>query len=175
MATIVSEMWTQMKGNMSSSEFHLLGPTTRVPLLIGQMFNAEDYLSAQRYRTRAIQALRRLFDAGVDVIAVPATAIVAPPINESALATDEMNAQKTGRIMRFSVIGNMTGVPGITFPAGYTPEGLPMSLQLMGKWYHEHLLLQMARVAEDSLTRLAPKTYYSLLTKAEELKNTQSQ
>ncbi|KJE88756.1 amidase [Capsaspora owczarzaki ATCC 30864] len=165
--TILSEMIASMRGNIADSDWHRLSLTTRAPLYLGEMFTATDYQNAQRYRTRAIRTLRRLFEeGGITVIAVPSTAIAAPRINEHALATDELNAQQTGRIMRTSVLANLTGVPGISFPSGYTADGLPIGFQLMGKWYHEHTLLQMARIGEASVTRREPALYYSLLEQA---------
>jgi aspartyl-tRNA(Asn)/glutamyl-tRNA(Gln) amidotransferase subunit A len=49
----------------------------------------------------------------------------------------------------FTVPANLTGVPAIAVPSGLTREGLPLSLQLMGRPLGEASLLRAARVLEQ--------------------------
>ena len=44
--------------------------------------------------------------------------------------------------MRFAFLANFTGVPAITFPVGYDRDGLPVCLQVMGRWWDEDKLLK---------------------------------
>ena len=50
--------------------------------------------------------------------------------------------------MRFVTAGNMTGLPAITFPAGYTKAGLPIGMQAIGRAWQESTLLRLALNAE---------------------------
>ncbi len=44
-----------------------------------------------------------------------------------------------------------SGLPAITTPAGLTPGGLPLGLQLSGNWYHDEFLLAWAAGIEQAL------------------------
>ena len=43
---------------------------------------------------------------------------------------------------------NLTGLPAISVPAGFTDEGLPVGLQLAANAFKEHELLQLAYIYE---------------------------
>ena len=64
-------------------------------------------------------------------------------------------------------IGNLTGAPCITVPIGYTEEGLPIGLQIMGRWWEENVIFRVAMVAERIVEYKGglkkPKVYYDLL------------
>jgi Asp-tRNA(Asn)/Glu-tRNA(Gln) amidotransferase A subunit family amidase len=58
---------------------------------------------------------------------------------------------------------NLTGLPALTFPVGYDPAGLPISMQAMGRHWAEATLLRIARIAEQAIERRRPKIYFPLL------------
>jgi len=39
--------------------------------------------------------------------------------------------------------GNLAGLPAVCFPCGFSPEGLPLSLQIVGPPFSENLLLSL--------------------------------
>jgi aspartyl-tRNA(Asn)/glutamyl-tRNA(Gln) amidotransferase subunit A len=43
-----------------------------------------------------------------------------------------------------------TGQPAISVPCGFTEGGLPIGLQLLGPWFEEPLLLQVADAYEQA-------------------------
>jgi Asp-tRNA(Asn)/Glu-tRNA(Gln) amidotransferase A subunit family amidase len=98
----------------------------------------------------------------VDVIATPAAGTVAPEVPRDALFSGESNLPLLDRLMRFAPIPNLTGLPAVSFPAGYAGH-LPVGLQLIGRPWHEHQLLELARVAEASVPRLVPRVHHRLL------------
>ena len=51
----------------------------------------------------------------------------------------------------------------MTVPVGYSMEGLPISLQIMGAWWKESTILQVGRFAEKCLEKRKPDVYYELL------------
>ena len=65
--------------------------------------------------------------------------------------------------MRFALVGNLTGIPGISIPAGYDYQGLPVGLQLMAAPFDEALLLRVALAAEARVERRLPRVHRSLL------------
>jgi Asp-tRNA(Asn)/Glu-tRNA(Gln) amidotransferase A subunit family amidase len=65
--------------------------------------------------------------------------------------------------MRFDLAANFTGLPAISFPAGYASNGLPIGFQAIGRARHEHALLRIARVAEGLVERKPPQVLFDLL------------
>ena len=50
--------------------------------------------------------------------------------------------------MRSSYLISATGLPAISVPAGFTPDGLPVGLQLVGRWRADWPLLAVAHAFE---------------------------
>jgi Asp-tRNA(Asn)/Glu-tRNA(Gln) amidotransferase A subunit family amidase len=96
-------------------------------------------------------------------IVTPATGIAAPEIKKGALPDGESDPTTTLEIMRFAAPANLTGLPAISFPVGYTRKGLPIGMQVMGRAWDEVNLLRMALVAEQVVERREPQVYYNLL------------
>ncbi len=105
---------------------------------------------------------KRVFEE-VDIILTPTTGIVAPSIPERTLPEGESNLTELFEIMRFIFPANLTGLPAISFPAGYTNTGLPIGIQAIGKAWNEDTLLRLAFAAETIVERKAPSVYFDLL------------
>ena len=158
--TILSEMAASMANY--PEHWRDLSAPTRINLTIGRAASAVDYLQAQRVRTRAMAAFADIFKA-VDVVLSPATAILAPPIPPESLSHGLADLSSVTELMRFAVPGNMTGLPAITFPVGYSRNGLPISMQAMGRPWEEGVLLRVAHIVENLMTRKPPRCHFKLL------------
>jgi Asp-tRNA(Asn)/Glu-tRNA(Gln) amidotransferase A subunit family amidase len=160
--TIVSEM---VQGMSKTYDKHHKqhGLDVRINLALGRKFSAEDYVKSQRIRTRMIRHFNKAFK-DVDVILTPTTAITAPEIKKGALPDGESDLTNTVEIMRFVTAANLTGLPAITFPVGYTQKGLPIGLQAMGRAWDEVTLLKMAFAAEQILERKEPQVHFKILS-----------
>jgi Asp-tRNA(Asn)/Glu-tRNA(Gln) amidotransferase A subunit family amidase len=134
----------------------------RLNLALGRAFTSCDYVLAQRARTRIINNFKRALEQ-VDMILTPTTAVAAPPIPKDALPNGNSDLSTTIAIMRFVTAGNMTGLPAISFPVGYTQKGLPIGMQAMGRAWEEHTLLRLAVNAEQAVERKEPQVYYKIL------------
>ncbi|MEO0591921.1 MAG: amidase family protein, partial [Pseudomonadota bacterium] len=53
--------------------------------------------------------------------------------------------------LRFSMLSVVTTLPSLSMPAGFTQEGLPVGLQLVGPPRGEARLLQVAQALEERL------------------------
>jgi aspartyl-tRNA(Asn)/glutamyl-tRNA(Gln) amidotransferase subunit A len=49
----------------------------------------------------------------------------------------------------FTIPVNLAGLPGMSLPCGFTPNGLPIGLQLIGKPWDEATLFQVASAYES--------------------------
>jgi aspartyl-tRNA(Asn)/glutamyl-tRNA(Gln) amidotransferase subunit A len=114
---------------------------TRAQLEQGAQISALDYLCAQAYRRQLradmLDALRQ-----VDVLISPTVAWEAPsedpPVGEGQGATE---ARRTGPY-------NLTGLPAISLPCGFSSQGLPLGLQIAAAPLAEQLLLRVAHTYE---------------------------
>ena len=131
-------------------------------MIFGDSFTAADYTMAARQRTRAIQVMKSVFSQ-VDVLVTPTTGRTAVPIEPSHLSHGCVDVNSTGKIVRFTVLGNLTGVPGIAIPVGYDSNNLPVSLQLMANWWREDLLFRLAAQIEKRVMKRKPKIFYDIL------------
>jgi len=164
LVSIISEMATSQLSEYGEHRGDY-GCDTRLNLALARQLKATDYVHAQRHRTDLCRQFEEVLSK-VDLVATPATGCTAPILPRDALRTGESNLNVTDRIMRFAQVANLTGLPAISFPVGYDSDGLPIALQLMGRAWHESLLLRMARVAEEFVTRSRPRVLKELLLPA---------
>jgi aspartyl-tRNA(Asn)/glutamyl-tRNA(Gln) amidotransferase subunit A len=47
---------------------------------------------------------------------------------------------------RSTMLGNLTGAPGLALPTGFAPDGCPVSAQLIAPPHREDLALRVARL-----------------------------
>ena len=50
----------------------------------------------------------------------------------------------------FTIPVNLAGLPGISVPAGFTREGLPIGLQVIGRAFDEATVLRVAHAYEQA-------------------------
>jgi Asp-tRNA(Asn)/Glu-tRNA(Gln) amidotransferase A subunit family amidase len=93
-----------------------------------------------------------MVSANVDALVVPTTPIPAPMIGEEITTVSGANHPTRSLLLRLNRPANLAGLPAISIPCGFTPEGLPVGLQFIGAVTDEHLLLRIARIFEHSRT-----------------------
>ncbi|XP_072036787.1 uncharacterized protein [Amphiura filiformis] len=134
-------------------------------LATATQFTCDAYVTANKQRARSISYLQdHVFDK-VDVIITPATGVTAPEIHQNHLKYGFSQTSLTLDLMRFVSIGNLTGIPCLVVPVGYDSQGLPVGLQIMGRWWEDHVILRIGnileRFAEGNLRK--PQVYYDYL------------
>ena len=161
--TIATEMGTALLADVDR-HFDEINLETQLLLAFSYNTSAIEYINAQKQRTRAVEIMKHIFK-GVDVIVTPATAIPAPAIIPAAIPKGISDATASGQLMRFAFLANFTGIPGLVLPVGYTKGGLPIGVQLMGRWHEEHVLLQAGWALEysGSFHPKKPQVSYDLL------------
>ena len=50
----------------------------------------------------------------------------------------------------FTLSANLAGIPGMSVPCGFSSEGLPVGLQIMGSHFNEEMLLKVAYGLEQA-------------------------
>jgi aspartyl-tRNA(Asn)/glutamyl-tRNA(Gln) amidotransferase subunit A len=102
------------------------------------------YIKAQKVRTLIRRDFEDAFET-VDAMLTPATPSPAFGIGEKSGDPIEMYLNDI-----FTVTVNMAGLPGISVPAGFSKEGLPLGLQVIGRPFDEETVLRAAQIIEDA-------------------------
>ncbi len=100
------------------------------------------YAKAQQVRTLLKQDFFKAFEK-CDAILTPTSPTTAFKIGEKS---DDPLAMYLSDI--YTASANLAGIPGISVPCGLSNEGLPIGLQLVGKYWSENVLLNLANVYE---------------------------
>ncbi len=101
------------------------------------------YVKAQKVRTLIKQDFDAAF-AQVDAIVAPTSPTVAFKIGAR---TDDPVQMYLADV--FTIPANMAGIPGIAVPCGFS-EGLPVSLQVLGRSFDEQGILRIAHAYEQA-------------------------
>jgi len=123
---------------------------------------APAFVKAQRVRALLAQE----FEAALtrcDVLITPTTAITAPPYAADALLHGEVDEAKVNAMVHFTFPLNLTGLPAMQVPCGYDPDGMPIGMQIIGRFGDDALTLAVASAVEKTSPRRRPRVYVDLL------------
>lgn len=101
------------------------------------------YVKAQKVRTLIKRDFDEAFET-VDVIVTPTSPTVAFAVGERTTDPIQMYLSDI-----FTIPANMAGIPGIGVPCGFS-DGLPVSLQFMGRAFDEETIFRVAHVYEQA-------------------------
>ena len=137
---------TEMYENTRAAGF---GKEVRRRVMIGTYVLSAGYYDAYYIRAQRVRALiaRDFTEAfkQVDVMLTPTAPSAAFAVDEKA---DDPIAMYLNDV--FTVTVNLSGLPGISVPAGLSADGLPLGLQLIGKAFDEETVLRTAQAVEQA-------------------------
>jgi aspartyl-tRNA(Asn)/glutamyl-tRNA(Gln) amidotransferase subunit A len=134
---IATEALTLHKDWIESTD-HPIGEGVRTRILNGRKLSAAEYAGTLRQMHERRRAFTDWFEP-YDALLLPTVAVPAP-----ALAEIDEQAPIPSYLTRPV---NYLGLCGLSIPAG-SHEGLPIGVQLIGKPYDEHRILQIGRACE---------------------------
>ncbi len=113
----------------------------------GLAVKATDYARVQAAgRTLSAQLSEVL--SGVDALLCPSWPEPAPPIATDDSTDDVLD--ESGNMLKFTAPYNFSGHPTLSLPCGFTGDGLPLSLQLVGRHLSEDVLLRLGHAYEQA-------------------------
>ena len=121
------------------------GPELQARLRAGRSTTAEEYFLATQARAKLRSEWLQLLKT-CDVVATP-TAPAAPPTMRE-LVDRRSDLQDIGELARYTRPYNMTGLPAVSIPSGFSRSGLPLGLQIGGGPFEEGLVLRVAEAFE---------------------------
>lgn len=118
-------------------------PEVRERLEAGRAASAVEYVAARRAVDRLAFELRRLLGP-LDLLALPGRGQTAPKMDASGRLLDPLHPRN------YTAPLNPAGVPALTVPCGFDPEGLPIGIQLVGRHWAEGTLLAVAHAYQQA-------------------------
>lgn len=123
------------------------GDGVRIDLEAGRYLLATDYVKSQRARALLLEVFGRAFEQ-VDVIVSPTLPAFPPLIGELYVQSGDLREHVIDAFLRFSIPYNLTGLPAISVPCGFSSSGLPIGLQIAGRAFDEPTVLRVAHAYE---------------------------
>jgi aspartyl-tRNA(Asn)/glutamyl-tRNA(Gln) amidotransferase subunit A len=112
------------------------GEMVRDRFRIGGLFQSSDYVQSLRCRQIVKKEFAQVFQQ-VDLL-------VSPTMTQPAAAFEGYDASSTVRGPSFTAPYNLTGLPAISIPCGFTAAGLPVGMQIAGKPFDEPGVIRAA-------------------------------
>jgi aspartyl-tRNA(Asn)/glutamyl-tRNA(Gln) amidotransferase subunit A len=140
--TILSAEAYAYHENRYQTDAMKFGTSVRRRMLEGAFLSAADYIQAQRARSVLNEQIRAAFSR-VDLLATPTAP--RPPEAFEGLDPNEQNLRPN-----FTNPFNLTGLPAISVPCGFTQANLPVGLQIVAPPFEEATALRMAYAYEQA-------------------------
>ena len=133
-----------------AAQADVLAPRTKLSLIAAELsrrnYHGRVYAKAQNVRPTYIKAYDTAL-AAVDVLVMPTCVMTAPknhrPGSHLEALEDNLTAMAKG-FSRNTQPFNYTGHPALALPVGKSSAGLPISMQLVGRFFDDPLLMRVA-------------------------------
>jgi len=147
-AALANSLMTQADGAAVHRERlkehpEMFGTDVRQRLERGAEYTASEYSLARRKQAEARRGGGQFFRQ-YDVLILPSTPITAPLIEGSDAV------EQARRLTRFTAPFNLTGLPALSMPCGFTKNNMPIGLQLVSAHWAEAKLLRAAQAYEQA-------------------------
>ena len=141
--TIVTEGVTYHADHLKTRP-DAFSPQCRADLELGHLYKAVDYIQAQRLRRHLMEKTAEIM-APLDALVMPTSPITASPAEGNPPDHPVYRVRNT-------IPFNFLSLPAISVPCGFSTEGLPIGLQIVGKAFDEAGILQIAHAYEQATT-----------------------
>jgi aspartyl-tRNA(Asn)/glutamyl-tRNA(Gln) amidotransferase subunit A len=122
------------------------GADVRRRLETGRDFTSSEYSLARKTQSEMKHRLGKFFE-GYDALLLPSTPIAAPLIEGNDAV------EQARRLTRFTAPFNLTGLPALSVPCGFTNAGLPIGLQIVSRAWNESSVLRAGHAYERETDR----------------------
>jgi Asp-tRNA(Asn)/Glu-tRNA(Gln) amidotransferase A subunit family amidase len=150
MATLWHALMAARLGHMYDERPDWIEPSLAEMIRAGRQISSEVYVKAGLTRTIFYHQVQQLFES-YDLLLTPQMPVGAWPVEHGP---GEIEGRPTPSIfdrLPFTFPFNLTGQPAASVPCGFTGEGLPVALQIVGRWHADTLVLQAATAFEQAM------------------------
>ncbi len=115
---------------------------------IAESFTYREYIKIEERRMELWRALRGIFE-NYDFLITPTTAV--KPFKLGKINPDEIAGEPATPIgwMPFTYPFNFTGLPAASIPAGFSRDGLPIGMQIVGRKFDDLGVLKLSKAYQD--------------------------
>ena len=131
-----NEFWAAHKSD-AAKVLNTGAAQRRARIYLGLLTGSADYIQAQRIRSRCRAELAEVFGK-VDCLALPNQAGPAPRVED----VGPIDTLFKHVVPEYHGPFNLTGLPTLSVPCGFSPDNLPLALQIVGKPFDEATALR---------------------------------
>ena len=131
-----NEFWAAHKSD-AAAVLKTGAPQRRARIYLGLLTGSADYIQAQRIRNRCRAEMAEVFNK-VDCLALPNQSGPAPLVKE----VGPIDTLFKHVVPEYHGPFNLTGLPTLSVPCGFSENNLPIALQLVGKPFDETTILR---------------------------------
>lgn len=128
-----------------------LDPSFVEGIKAGGAYSGQQLLQATYKRTQHFRTVQSWFET-YDIILTPTASRPPLPVEHRALDPIVIEGEEAGDMRQSWVpylnLFDLTGHPAVSVPCGWTGNGLPIGLQIVGRWYEDALVLRAAALLE---------------------------
>jgi amidase len=142
------DQWSERLGR--SIELEELEPTTATMVEAARALSAKDYV-AMVQNLNAYSRRATAWNASFDLLLLPTAPWPAPPLGAMGpLVTEDHPIYDRAGPAVYTLPFDITGEPAISLPLHWTPDGLPVGVQLVAPYGREDVLFRVAAQLEQA-------------------------
>src|SRR5216684_2743045 len=145
--------WRARFDDLIRREDNRLSPSLVRQVAMASEWTGADYQRAMFQRTDLFRMVQRWFETA-DYLVTPTLSRTALPIDQDLFEPIRIDGVEVGELRRnwfpYTMPFNITGHPALTLCSGYDSEGLPIGLQIVGRFRDEASVLRAAALYEAS-------------------------
>jgi aspartyl-tRNA(Asn)/glutamyl-tRNA(Gln) amidotransferase subunit A len=146
-------VWRTRFEKLAAEHKNELSETFLKQLALATKVSGVDYQNAMFARTVLFRRVQSLLARG-HLLAMPTVTRTALPIDQDLFGTIEIDGRSFDSVrphwFPWTMLFNMTGHPAISLPCGFGRDGLPIGLQLVGRFRADAELLRVSALFEAS-------------------------
>lgn len=151
-------VWRTRFEKLAAEHGDVLSETFHKQIALAAKVSGADYQQAMFERTSLFRRVQALLARG-NLLAMPTLSRTALPIDQDLFGTIEIDGQSFDHVrphwFPWTMPFNMTGHPAVSLPCGFGRDGLPIGLQLVGRFRADAELLRVSALFEASHDLLA--------------------
>lgn len=145
--TVRGESYAVHEDHMTN-QLHQYQPEVRTRIEASKATTAYEYVKAQQLRLDIRRSFVEAFKQ-VDVLLAPTLPILPPYIGQRESIIDGFEEPTFASLLRLNGPANLTGLPSLSMPCGFSKDGLPIGMQLIAKPLDEATIYRLAAAYEE--------------------------